>query len=340
MGDGFNVFAPPPPLLAGNRAGAWSRNKIGTAPLGTLALFTNQAGEILAVTKGAVFRLSTKATGKDKDSGTQIEFVRIGPDTPLSLDPAATVAMNPESGAIVAFNRRMVIVLEPDAQGKYVRKNEKELVPVKESKTAVAAFAGNTILIALADGRVFVVDAADLSVKQEYQPVGDDAPRFAAASSNGRWISVAFHNRRLWLYDVREGKPANFSFYGQGDISAAAFDGPNGLVAIDRGTRLTRYGLDPFQVRDRAAPDLDKVQIAYYYAILPVYTVLPKPGALDDVVNYLLADVNQLQEFTPNSRDLSQIHEKVDVAGPIWSSLAFLGVILALASVYVWRKDF
>jgi hypothetical protein len=248
--------------------------------------------------------------------------------------------MNPESGAIVAFSRGMVIILEPDAQGEYVRKIEKEVVPVKEVKAAVAAFAGQTILIALADGRVFIVDAADLSVKHEYQPVGDDAPRFAAASPNGRWISVAFHNRRLWLYDVREGKPANFSFSGQGDISAAAFDGPNGLVAIDRGTRVTRYGLDPFQVRDRAAPDLDKVQLAYYYGVLPIYNVLPKPGALDDVVNYLLADLNELQEMTPNSRDLSQIHEKVDVAGPIWSSLAFLAFTLGLASLYVWRKDF
>ena len=71
-----------------------------------------------------------------------------------------------------------------------------------------------------------------------------------------------------------------------------------------------------------------------------MYTLLPKPGELGNVVAYLLTDLNELQELGRNSPDLSQHRDKIDVAGPIWSSLAFLAVILSLASIYVWRTDF
>jgi hypothetical protein len=339
-GGGFNLFPPAPPLLAGNRSGAWSRKKIGTAPLGTLAMFSRPDGEILAVTKAAVFRLSSKTAGKGQAATTQEDFVRVGPDSSLLLDSSAAVAMNPDSGAIVAFNRGTMLVVEPDASGKYVRKVDKEIVSSKESKAALAAFAGQTILITLADGRILIVGAQDLAIKHEFRPVGDNAPRFAVASPGGHWIAVVFHNRRLWLFDVRKDGPAGLSFSGQGDISAVAFEGPDRLLAIDRGTRATQYDLNPFEMRERIGPELDKLQISYYYVIKPIYNLLPKPGELDNVVAYLLTDLDELQGLGQGTRDLSQRREKVDVAGPIWSSLAFLAFVLSLASFYVWRTDF
>lgn len=240
----------------------------------------------------------------------------------------------------MAFSRGTVLVVEPDASGKYVRKTTREVVPAKESKAALVAFAGQSVLIGLADGRLLIVDAADLSIRHEYRPFGENAPRFAAAGPGGRWLTVLFHNRKLWLFDLQNNRPAGVSFNGQGDISAVAFEGPNQLLTIDRDTRATRYELDPFRLVERMSPELNNVEIAYYYGIMPFYTLLPKPGELGNVVAYLLTDLNELQEFAQNSRDLSQHREKVDVAGPIWSSLAFLAVTLSLASLYVWRTDF
>ena len=37
---------------------------------------------------------------------------------------------------------------------------------------------------------------------------------------------------------------------------------------------------------------------------------------------------------------MSQRQESVNVAGPVWSSLAFLVVMLTLSCVYVGRTDF
>ncbi|MBS0265124.1 MAG: ABC transporter permease [Planctomycetes bacterium] len=335
---GFNMFPPAAPLVVGARQAAWNRKKIGTAPLGTLAFFVRPDGALLAVTKGAVFRLTEKAGGKT--GAPQEEFVRMGPEAPLLLDPNASVAMNAETGALAAFNRGTVLVLAPDASGKYVRQIEKEVVPAKESKSAVLAFAGQTILVALSDGRVLVLGASDLALKQEFRPVGDQAPRFAAASPGNRWISVLFHNRRLWVFDVEKGVPAKLAISGQGDISAMAFEGPQRLVAIDRGTRISQYDLESGRLAEQSGPELDKLLMAYYYVLNPIYTVLPKPGKMGDVVAYLLSDLNELQEMGQGPRDLSQRREKIEVAQPILSSLAFLVVILALGCVYVWRTDF
>ena len=51
---------------------------------------------------------------------------------------------------------------------------------------------------------------------------------------------------------------------------------------------MTSYQLDPFQTGDRRAPALSVLERVYYYAIVPIYTVFPKPGELSNVVSYLL----------------------------------------------------
>ena len=204
------------------------------------------------------------------------------------------------------------------------------------------ACGGKTLLVALADGRVLVLDAADLALKHELRPEGETPPRFAAAAEGGRWLSVLFHNRRLWLYDTRQERAANISLSGQGNISAAAFDGPDRLLVADRGTRVTRYQLDPARVEERLAPAMSNLELGYYYGLVPIYTAFPKPGELGKAVTYLLNDKNDKQEDTldPRSKDLSRKQDPVDVAGPIWSSLAFLSVMLTFMCLYVWRADF
>jgi hypothetical protein len=155
---------------------------------------------------------------------------------------------------------------------------------------SVLAFGGSTMLAGLADGRVLQIDPATLKVKEEFSPAGETAPRFAVAAPDGKWFAVLFHNNQLWLFDARAGKPANVSFRGQGDISAAAFNGADRLLVTDRVNRVTSYHLDPFQSEDRRAPALTLLERAYHYGIVPIYTIFPKPGELNNVVSYLLTE--------------------------------------------------
>ncbi len=333
----MNPFAQAPPLLEGKHATAWIRKKLNPVPLGIVSLMTDSQGEILAVTKGAVFRLVQAKSGRGKKDDSAEKFVRLGPEPSLRLDSSAAAAINPDTGSIAVLNRGVVIVLEPNSDGKYDRKVEKEIASEKE--LGVLAFGGNNVVVALSDGRIQILDPSDLSTKNELRPFGENPPRFASAAPGGRWISILFHNRRLWLFDTQNNRPANLSITGQGDISAVAFGGPNRLLTADRATRVMQYELDPFRVAEYQEPELSKEQAAYYYGLMPLYTILPKPGELNNVIDYLLSE-KSIVEVGANPQDLSDRREEVDVWGPTWSSLGFLVVMLSLASVYVWRTDF
>jgi len=244
--------------------------------------------------------------------------------------------LNVATGEIAFRSHRIVTVLARNSDGTYSKKQEAE---IGDDAASVLAFGGSTLLAGLSDGRVLLLDAAALKVKQEFSPAREAAPRFAVASSDGRWFAVLFHNNRLWLFDARAGKPANVSFSGQGDISGIAFSGVDRLLVTDRVNRVTSYHLDPFQTEDRRAPALTLLERAYHYAIVPIYTVFPKPGELSNVVSYLLTE-QETVATGPNRDDLSQRRVKINVYGPLWSSLAFLTVVLIFTCAYVRRTDF
>ena len=227
-------------------------------------------------------------------------------------------------------------MLERNSDGNYSKKLESEIAG---AAGAVLAFAGPTLLAGLEDGRVLLLDAATLKVQQEFLPAGETTPRFAMAAPNGRWFVVLSHNRTLRMFDARAGKPADVSFAGQGDISAAAFSGADRLLVTDRVNRVTSYQLDPFQTEDRRAPALTPLERVYHYAIVPIYTVFPKPGELGNVVSYLLTE-QETVATNPNSADLSQRRIKINIYGPVLSSLAFLVVVLTFTCLYVRRTDF
>ena len=140
------------------------------------------------------------------------------------------------------------------------------------------------------------------------------------------------------MWHPRPGTPADVSFPGQGDISAAAFSGDR-LLVTDRVNRVTSYQLDPFRTQDRRAPALTPLERVYRYGIVPIYTVFPKPGELSNVVSYLLTERETVAP-NANSEDLSQRRIRINISGPIWSSLAFLVVVLTLTCFYVSRTDF
>jgi DNA-binding beta-propeller fold protein YncE len=329
---GFGRFEQVPTLWTAKRADGWNRRKGPAAPAGTTELFIDGQGAIVAVGDQGVFRLSHAETSGDKPSES---FIPAGPNPPMRLQAPLAFALNVATGEIAVRSQNTVTVLERNSEGMYTKKRESEIAG---GESAVLAFSGSTLLAGLSDGRVLILDATTLEVKQELSPAGETPPRFAFAAPNGRWFMVLFHNRELWLFDTRAGKPANVSFRGQGDISAAAFSGNDRILVTDRSNRVTSYQLDPFQTEDRRAPALTPIERVYHYAIVPIYTVFPKPGELDNIVSYLLTD--QETVAGPNSEDLSQRRIKIDVYGPVWSSLAFLTVVLTFTCLYVRRTDF
>jgi hypothetical protein len=203
---------------------------------------------------------------------------------------------------------------------------------------AVLACAGDTVVVALNDGRVRVFDAITLAARGDFKPFGSNPPRSAVASPDGRWFAVVSHHRKLWLYDSQTKQPVTYRGAGQGDISAVTLAADNRLFVADRVQRVTEYDATSFAVLRRFDPASEMLELVYRYAVDPLYLILPKPAELDNVVSYILTK----QETAPmgEETDLRTDRVVIDIWSPIWSNLGFLAVVLGIGCVYIWRKDF
>ena len=112
------------------------------------------------------------------------------------------------------------------------------------------------------------------------------------------------------------------------------------MFVADRLTRVTEYDLEAMRSVAVGKASMPLAEKIYRYALHPLYTVFPKPSQLNETVNYVLtsqdAPIAGLRIDDGNPRGAT----KVDVWGPVWSNLAFLVVVLAVACVYVHRRDF
>ena len=204
-----------------------------------------------------------------------------------------------------------------------------------ESKDVTLAFAGKTIACVLADGEVFLLDAATLDVRKRFYPAGKSTPYKAQASSDGRWLAVLFHSGRLLLYDIQQARTRVVG----SNVSAAVFDRSELLVA-DRVERVTRYDTETLKQQSRYEPEMTTLHRVHRFLLLPFYRIFPKPGELGEVVNYLLTDEDARAWGPPRTADLRQYHEVKDIAGPLKNGAWFVLFMLTLCCFYVTRKDF
>jgi hypothetical protein len=210
-------------------------------------------------------------------------------------------------------------------------------LPLDPREEGVIAFGGKTALLALKNGRVRVYDATTLEVVREIDARDGATPRFAAASPDGRWFAVAFHDGHLWLYDAQQDAEVSADLLGQGAVSAVNFTANGNLLIADSWTRVTEYEPESWREVSRSQPARDNWERAYRYVIHPLYTVFPRPREMNLIVDDLLEDEDA---DTVQSADLSAPREEVRYWPPIRNNTIFILVVLALGCLYVSRKDF
>jgi len=332
------------PLLIGKEAQDWRRIEGPAAPAGTEVLLVDSQGTPLAVTPRGVFRLKGSVEAKPQPvkvlgielplEGDGSKFVEASPA--LQLSTPLSAALNTAKSELAIFDGRRLLLLAADGQDQYRVRIENAM---DDYVPGLVAYAGPTLVVALADGRVQQYAPADLRLEREWTVKRNSVPRFLAASPDGRWVAAVFHDGRLWLYDTQQQADVSLAGAGLHDVSAATLAGSNRLLVADDNNRVIEYDLAAGKVLERRQPVLSSMDIAYRYVIKPLYTVFPKPGELDNMVHYLLTDQTSVP-VAGRRQSLGATRVRVDVWGPVWSNLAFLAVVLAIGCVYVSRKDF
>jgi ABC-type transport system involved in multi-copper enzyme maturation permease subunit len=332
-------------LCVGERKKQWE-SEVGTGvPIGTLALLSEANGSVLAVSSMDMQRLQgdplkkaepVKIFGVALPSMGNGAFRSVGPDPPVILTQPAAVALNSNTGDLALYTRGALMLLRREANGRYARKAEIHFRKA-ERQPVVMGFGGETLLVGREDGRIQVFDPNGLKPIVEFQPEGRNAPRFLVPSRDGRTFAAVFHNKTLWSYDVRDHQFSKPEIAGQGEITTAAFSSDNKLLVADRGMRVSEYLPPSMRLERRFAPQLGLLANAYRYGVLPVYTVCPKPGELDTTFEYLLS---RRETRKDRDDDLSAAQQVVDPWTPLWSSAAFMCIVLLFACVYIEWQDF
>lgn len=336
-------------LLVGRHSDGWSQQSGADLPSNVHALFVDPQGNIVVAGPFGVYRFTGDPSAERKPfkifgfdiapKDVENQFVTVTPKDAQTWQTPFAAAMNPTDGSVAIFEAGSLLLLKLGTDGPYTIVAQRDL---ETEQPAVLAFAGDHVLAALGDGRLLMLQTPTLETVAVITPYPDQKPRTAHVSSDGRWFAVLFHDGRLWHYDVEARRGGEAPISGQGDVLAAAFTPVGELVVADQFRHVTAYQLDAngsWQPKRRFAPDSTTLELAYRYAVVPLYTVFPKPRELNNVVSYLLTDV-KTASITGRDDDLQTEHVVMDVWTPVWTNLVFLMLILSATCVYLSRKDF
>ncbi|MEE3368431.1 MAG: ABC transporter permease [Planctomycetota bacterium] len=323
--------------------GSWQHAPGPNPPAGASWIFLTPQGETLLVAQEGVFRFDGKtaeARQGPKLFGFRLPtaqgdppFEPLGPDEGLQLVEPFAAAMDSQTGDLVVFSDGVLFWLQRDQAGRFTIAAQREFSEIDGPVTLGCTSA--RVALAPSDGRVLVLDLPGLQEQHAYRPGGKSEPYQVLASPDGTTMAVVFHNGTLAVLGPDEQPPRTLGR----DVSAAVFDGQGDLLVADRGTRVTTYDTKSLRPKQALDPEQGVLEMVYRYGVQPLYTIFPKPGELSNVVSYVLTDSETQAMGPPVATDLRQARVKVDIQGPLWSSLAFVVVTLSLTCFYISRLD-
>jgi hypothetical protein len=239
----------------------------------TATFLLESDGKVLAIAADDVYRLrgepapnteAIKVLGIRLPFGGGSQFQPVLADAALDFHDPIAAAADPHEPRLVIVAANEVFLLTRAEDGKYAVAARQTLSGDENDGSAVA-IAGQFVLVAREDGKLWLLHGNDLSVAKELSPEKHTQPRFAAASLDGNWFAVLFQNHNLWLIDGKTGAIRRAPVSGQGDISGFAFTTDRLLVA-DQVNRVTEYGLADFAREKSMRPGMTRSEMAYYYA--------------------------------------------------------------------------
>jgi len=263
-------------------------------------------------------------------------------DFPL-ITTGSSVAFNPTNSNLVALNAGEIRRIDRTADGKYVAGVSKDL---QWKESAILAIGANLLVIARADGKVLAMDAGTLDQIAESSLPAGETPRVVECSADGRSAAVLTHRGTVLVYDDADHKFLSWAPRESGYASAIAFDENSRLMVVDHHRSVRIYDVATQSSVDQLLGSVDLPCRIFDYVLSPVYTVLPKPGDLDNAVQWILTgeksvaienDAHQAGNIRAN---LEAERVTFNVWNAILSNLAFITVMLGLGCLYIARSDF
>lgn len=321
-----------------DESGAFVRT--GVLPSGVIAMFATEQNIICVNRRGRFYRFNPDATFEKENTSGETWFESVGPDERDEISDQSLVAVNRINEEIAVYKNGKVSVFEldmSDEKKSYRRRAVEEIeTGTREGMTCRIAYQGDTIVLALGNGQVILLDAKTLAKKSESTPETRVAIQSVTGSLDGRLFALLYRDETLRLVDASDGSVQKPYLRGQGTISAVYFDAENMIVA-DREDRVTHYTIDDLALQETRSPSGTWMQKTWRYGIKPLYSVFPKPGEFYKVVTHLSSS-NDAEA----NRDVDLTFQDVQPNpwSPLISGLVFMGVMLGIASLLFARTDY
>jgi len=342
----FGGFGQRMTLRVGQASDGWRLRDGPAVPSGTSTILVASDDSILAVAPDGIYRLKGNPAAKGATAnilGVKLpliggaEFRRCMADEKVVLDEPIAAAADPKQSRIVVCGGNDVYLFQRGADGNYVTTAKRKL-DRESSDGAAVAVADDLVVVARENGKLWELSAADLSVKQELALEPQSQPRFVTAAPDGSRFAIVFQNRNLWFIDGPSGAADRATIGVPQQVSGAAFTGDRLLIA-DYANRLSAYDSKTLAVERVYRPNLSRVEWAYYYIIEPLHTIFPKPRMLNNTVHYVLTG-KRTTDLGLFAGDVTQHREDLEPWRPVKSGMAFVGILLLAACIYIERQEF
>ncbi|MEO1997991.1 MAG: ABC transporter permease, partial [Planctomycetaceae bacterium] len=349
-GFGFQRFNARGTLAIGRRADDWRAMAGIPTPSGTGFLFIDPLGEIVTAGPLGIYRMEGEPSvekrpfliagfdlAKLATPETQPLFVKVQPDEQVNWNQAKhfDAVMRPSDGQLAVYHDSQITQLKLDDKRRYVTQHTN---PLPTEEAALLGYTNKHLITALESGEILLANLKPFKVTARFRPFKKNKPKHISTSRDGRWVAVLFHHRHLWLYDFQSSSVSR-GLTGQGDISATTFTANQTLMTSTGFGEVHEYSLPSLTRTASFAPKPETLELVYRYAIRPLYNVFPKPGQLDNLVSYLLTNEESVEIDSGNS-SLQSERVVLDVWSPIWTNLCFVGFMLTISCLRVWRRDF
>jgi ABC-type transport system involved in multi-copper enzyme maturation permease subunit len=290
------------------------------------------------------------ATGEDKQDSSMIASLsklfgnKKDNNYPLMTpedwmpEPPLDLAWSEARKEFVVFSKGKLIVLEATDDRNFQPTPAIDL-ELPDDSLALLASNNRIALLATSASGVLRVDLDDPSNKSFITGTEKIVPRSLIASSVDGTFGLLDRDGVVWMIDADGKSCRRISFpIGEG-ISALTIDSNNDWWLAHSVRNVSRWNPKTEKTVEEFKPPRSWLEAIYYGVVEPLYTVNPKPAAVDAVMQKSLVSGNPLL-FGRQTNELEVDRgPKEDPWFGVLSNIAFIAVMLAGGCWYLHRQD-
>jgi len=345
-------------LVAGSADDDWERVSLGQIPDQVSTVFVRRDGRVILPGRRAIYDFIGQTTEERQQSEffsrisggllgrSNTAFQQIDIDGLPENEDDFAAAMDPLTDDIWLWSGSRLQCIEAADDGTYSVGESKEL-PADE--TGVLAVAGSRLILGLPDGTLQAWDAQTLELIDSRRLDDDDHTRICVAAEDGSVLAALSDNGEVVLFDVQRGEFRRWSSETADESSALSFSPEGNLLTADgrlavAESRCSETAAEPVQVWSEPA---SWVYQLYDYAIVPAWTVLPKPAQLDECVQYVLEQDTatlvpgrETRSFDDRPENLLELDSRFEIWPVLRDNAVFVFVMLSIGCIWISRRDF